>query len=246
MTDQRAETPRQGPQLLDRDIVLIDLSRQIYEGMPIWGAHQRPFMMVNQTHQQFRDRFGSELGFEAHNWLLSEHTGTHTDAVFEYEPLGGTLDRMPLAYYYGDAVCLDVSGTRYPDFFTPEVLQRAVETSGQELNDGDIVLLHTGHGARTWPNAEYLDHYAGLDRAGATWLAERGVVNIGVDAVAIDQSDDGTYAAHAVCGEYRIVNTENLTNLEQLIGKRFTYIGLPLPFKDGTGSPVRAVAWLGS
>ena len=44
--------------------------------------------------------------------------------------------------------------------------------------------------------------------------------------------------------EYHIVNTETLTNLSQLLDKRFVCYSLPLPFAEGTGSAVRAVAWL--
>jgi len=106
------------------------------------------------------------------------------------------------------------------------------------------VLLHTGHAARAFPRKEYITTYAGLDRGGAVWLAERGVVNIGVDAVAIDHSDDQQFSGHAVCAEYQIVNTENLTNLDRLLDRRFVFIGLPLPFRNGTGSPIRAAAWL--
>jgi len=88
----------------------------IFEGMPLWPGHQKPFVMVNQTHEGFKERFGTDLGFEAHNWLMSEHTGTHTDAIFEYDPNGADLDHMPLEYFYGEAVCLDVSHVRHPDW----------------------------------------------------------------------------------------------------------------------------------
>jgi kynurenine formamidase len=37
---------------------------------------------------------------------------------------------------------------------------------------------------------------------------------------------------------------ENLCNLDKLFGKRFTFIGLPLKIRNGTGSPIRAVAIL--
>jgi kynurenine formamidase len=240
-----AAEPRMGADLLTRvGIDLVDLSRPIYEGMPLWPGHQLPFQMVNQTHDGFKQRWGTTFGFRAHNWLLSEHTGTHTDAIFEYDPDGATLDDMPLAYYYGDGVCLDVSHVRHPDFFTPAVLADAEAQAVRPIRRGDTVLLYSGHGDRTWPTKEYIDVYAGLDRAGATWLAEKGVVNIGVDAVAIDQSDDLEFAGHDVCAEFQIVNTENLTNLDRLLGHEFLYLGLPLAFKDGTGSPIRAVALL--
>jgi kynurenine formamidase len=186
-------TPTGGADLLNREgIALIDLSRRLYEGMPLWPGHQLPFKMVNQDHEGFKR--------------------------------------------------LDVSDIRHPDYFTPAVLEAAEEKNAQEIHQGDIVLLYSGHGDRTYPQPEYIEKYAGLDRAGATWLAERGVVNIGVDAVAIDQSDDLDFSGHAVCAEYQIVNTENLTNLDQLVDQRFVYYGLPLPFGEGTGSPIRAVA----
>ena len=106
------------------------------------------------------------------------------------------------------------------------------------------MLLYTGHAERTYPRKEYLTQQTGLSRDAALWLAERGVINIGIDAVAIDHPDDEGYSGHMVCAEYRIVNTENLANLNQIVGKRFLYFGLPINFREGTGSPIRAVAWL--
>ena len=237
--------PRGGAQLLERKRMrLIDLSRELYEGMPLWPGHQLPFVMTNQTHEGFKAKWDTSVGFEAHNWLMSEHTGTHTDAIFEYDPNGPTLDRTPLEYYYGEAICLDVSHVRHPDYMTAEVLEKALEASGQEIRPGDIVLLYSGHAERTYPTREFINVYSGLDRGGAVWLAERGVVNIGIDSLAIDHSDDLEFSGHMVCAEYQIVNTENLTNLHLLVGKRFIFIGLPINFRNGTGSPIRAAAWL--
>lgn len=247
MTQANARTasPRVGAQALRQGRrQVLDLSRDIHEGMPLWPGHQLPFRMVNQTHEGFKNRWGTEFGFQAHNWLLSEHTGTHTDAIFEYDPTGATLDDMPLEYYYGPAICLDVSHIRHPDYITAEVLEAALAASGLEIVAGDIALLYTGHGDRTFGTKAFVDVYSGLDRSGAVWLAEKGVVNIGIDSLAIDHSDDMSFVGHAVCAEYQIVNTENLTNLHLLAGKRFDYFGLPLHFHEGTGSPVRAVAFL--
>ena len=237
-------TPKLGADLLQRSIRIVDLTIEIYEGMPIWPGHQLPYMFVNQDHEGFKQRWGGDLGFEAHNWLMSEHTGTHTDATIEYDPEGAHIDEMPLEFFYGEAICIDVSHIRHPDWLTREVLERAVEASPQEICRGDIVCLHTGTGARLYPDPEYIKTYPGLSRDGAVWLAEQGVVNIAIDQVAIDHSDDLEYSGHMVCAEYGIVNTENLTNLDRLIDKRFLFFGLPLLFDQGTGSPVRAVALL--
>lgn len=240
-----ASGPTVGAHVLERPgMRVIDLSIEIYEGMPIFPAHQRPFVMVNQTHDGWRERYGTAVGFEAHNWLMSEHTGTHTDAILEYAEGGASVERMALEYFYGEAVCLDVSDVRHPDWITPAVLEQALDRSGQEVRAGDIVLLHSGHAARTYPGPGYLKDQTGLSREGAIWLAERGVVNIGIDAVAIDHSDDENFSGHVVCADYRISNTENLANLDRVVNQRFLYFGLPIPFRAGTGSPIRAIAWL--
>ena len=50
---------------------------------------------------------------------------------------------------------------------------------------------------------------------------------------------------HRLCRDLGISHFEWLVNLESLIGKgEFEFIGLPIKFKGGSGSPVRAVAIL--
>jgi kynurenine formamidase len=236
--------PLLGAALLERTVQLVDLTAEFYQGMPMFSLHQAPFIMINHTHEEAITRLGVSLPFSANNLLISEHTGTHTDAIYEYDENGPTLSDSPLEYYYGDAVCIDLSGTRYPDRLEPDVLERGLAASGQEISQGDIVLLYTGHHERAWPQNTYLTEYSGLSEAGARWLAERGVVNIGIDAVSIDAADDDQFMAHRVCKEFHIVNTESLTNLSKVANRRFTFLGLPLNIRGGTGSPIRAVALL--
>jgi kynurenine formamidase len=47
-----------------------------------------------------------------------------------------------------------------------------------------------------------------------------------------------------MCREHGITHYDNLANLDQLVGKRSTFIGFPLRIRDGTDSPVRTVAVL--
>lgn len=224
---------------------LVDLSQEIYEGMPLYPIHQKTFIMVNQTHEQSKAASGSSLGFEAHNLLISEHGGTHTDAIYEFHPDSPTLSEMPLGYFYGSAICLDVAHVRHPDWITPAALEEALDRHGLELREADIVLLYTGHYNRHYPSREYnAGDYTGLNFEAVTWLAERGVVNIGVDTPAVDHTDDPEFTAHAACVEHEITNTENLAHLDRVAGRRFVFFALPLPIRKGTGSPVRAVAFI--
>lgn len=219
---------------------LVDLSQEIYQGMPVFPLHQPTMIFPNLTHEESKKKVGFE--FATNNLLINEHGPTHTDATYEFDPNGKYINEMPLEYFYGPAVCLDLSHVSPDDYITPVELERALHRSGQVLDKGDIVLLYTGHYNREYGTDEWLTRYSGLDYAGAKWLAERGVVNIGIDSPAIDNPKDSKYSGHLVCREYGMSNTENLANLNEVAGKRFLYFGLPLKIRKGTGSPIRAVA----
>ena len=228
---------------------LINLSQEIYEGMPVFGMHQHTFIMVNQTHEENMKNTGSKtLGFSARNLLISEHGPTHSDAVWEYNPSGPTIDKMDIGMFWGDAICVDLTHVRYPKYIEPYDLEQAVDKSGLDVKQGDVFLMYTGHYDRTYAKGNikaYQEPYTGLSYAAAEWLAKKGVVNIGVDSSAIDLTpDDLDFSGHWVCGKYGMTNTENLCNLDKVAGKRFLYIGLPLRIRAGSGSPVRAVAML--
>ncbi|WP_202707838.1 cyclase family protein [Sporosalibacterium faouarense] len=222
---------------------LIDLSQEIFQGMSVFPMHQKTFIMSNMSHEQnMQDTGSKKLGFSARNLLLSEHCGTHSDGVWEYKPSGETIDNMPLEYFWGSAICIDLSHIPPTRYIEPRDLEEAVRKSGQEIQKGDILLMYTGHFDRNFGTDKWQTTYSGLSYNGAKWLAEKGVVNIGVDAPAIDHPDDLDFSGHLVCGEYDITNTENLCNLDKIVNKRFLYIGLPLKIRDGSGSPIRAVA----
>jgi kynurenine formamidase len=224
---------------------LIDLSQEIYQGMSIFPMHQPTFIMVNMTHEENKKKTGSKtLGFSARNLLISEHGGTHTDAVSEFEPSGPTIDQMPLEYFWGSAICVDLSGVSSARYIEPRDLESAVRKSGQQIRRNDIFLMYTGHYDRNFDTDLWQTDYSGLSYDGAKWLAEQGVVNIGVDAPSIDHTKDLNFSGHLVCGEYGITNTENLCNLHCLVDRRFLFFGLPLKIRGGSGSPIRAVALL--
>ncbi len=53
------------------------------------------------------------------------------------------------------------------------------------------------------------------------------------------------FEVHHVCRDMGFTHMEGLVNLDKLVGKgRFRFIGFPLKIRGGTGSPIRAVAWL--
>jgi len=239
---------------------MIDLSQEIYEGNSLYPIHQPTFIFVNKTHEQSQDATGSRLGFSARNLLMSEHCATHCDAVWEYVPGGETIDEMDLDYFWGDAICVDLTFVPEDRYIEVADIEKALAESNLTIEKGDIFLMYTGawnkHFGEVLPEPvanpvlgyigtdAYQLCYTGVSEAAAKWLAEKGVVNIGIDAPAIDHPDDNSFAGHWICGEYKISNTENLCNLDKVAGKRFLFMGLPLRIRAGSGSPIRAVAML--
>ena len=108
---------------------------------------------------------------------------------------------------------------------------------------GGTELLCTGHHERTFPRKEYATDNSGINVAGTEWLAKQGVVHFGIDSMRPGPEGKVNSLVHKACLELDITHIESLCNLEALLGQgTFRFIGLPLKWRDGTGSPIRAVA----
>lgn len=219
---------------------IIDLSQEIYQGMPVFPMHQKTMIFPNATHEESLAKCG--FMFATNNILINEHGPTHTDALYESDPNGTTIDKTSLEHFIGSAICLDLSHISPDAYITDSDLQKALDKSGLEINKGDIVLMHTGHYNRAYGTDEWLTRYTGLDISATEWLGQKGAINIGVDAPSIDNPLDEKFQGHLICQKYKMLNTENLCNLEKIANQRFMYVGLPLKIRNGSGSPVRAVA----
>lgn len=225
---------------------LIDLTQEIYMGMPVFPGHLKTVIWDHDTHESTLAFFGNGYSYQSRGMIISDHGPTHVDAINHVDPEPGApaINEIPLERFYTEAICLDLSHKEPRTHITKEDLQKALAQSGLTIKKGDTVLIHTGHYLRNYGKPEWLTQYPGLDREATLWLAEQGVGNIGEDAPSIDSAADKTFPAHVVCKEKQLLNTENLADLMPVVGKRFLFIGLPLKIRGGTGSPIRAIAVL--
>src|SRR5205823_10654285 len=126
---------------------------------------------------------------------------------------------------------------------TADDLEAAVKKAGVGVPKGGTVLLCTGHHERTFPRKEYATDNSGVNVAATQWLAEQGIVHFGVDSMRPGPEGDVNLMVHKACLDLDITHIESLCNLEVLLGQgRFTFIGLPMKWREGTASPIRAVA----
>jgi len=85
----------------------------------------------------------------------------------------------------------------------------------------------------------YFEDYPVISEEIAQYLVERKVKMVGVDAGSIDIADGFPIHKILLAGDVLII--ENLTNLNQLIGKDFTVYALPIKL-DVDGAPARVIA----
>ncbi|HEX9923215.1 MAG TPA: cyclase family protein [Anaerolineae bacterium] len=225
---------------------IIDLTQEIYQGMPVYPGHQKTIIWTHHTHEDTVKNFEGGFSYQSRSLLLSDHGPTHVDALSHLDPRpeAPSIDKMALDTFYGPATCIDVSHKKPHEYISAAEMDEALAKSGAEIRQGDILLIYTGTYDRLKGTMEYTNQYPGLDESASQWLVEQGVKAFGVDCPSPDNPISRTYPIHMMCRAQGITHYENLANLDQLVGKRFTFAGFPLKVRDGTGSPVRAVAIL--
>ncbi|HWN10819.1 MAG TPA: cyclase family protein [Pyrinomonadaceae bacterium] len=224
---------------------IIDLSQEIFTGMPVFPGLPEVAVTIHATHEQWDGITDSDTISPGVNLLkLGEHTGTHVDAISHMarEYREQSIDTMPLTMFYTEGICLDLSHKRLLEVIEPDDLKLALAVAALEIKPGDTVLFFTDHYRRAYASEDW-HRGPGLSVEGARWLGEQKIAAFGVEPACPGLIDSSNKEVHRICGELGFTHYENMINLHQLIGRgRFRFIGLPLRIRGGTGSPVRAIA----
>jgi kynurenine formamidase len=187
------------------------------------------------------------------------HNSTHVDAPYHYNStIAGerarTIDELPLEWFFGPGVVLDMAHKADGDPMTAAEAEAALTAAGHELRAGDIVLVRTGRDA-FYAELDYMARGPGVTAEATRWLCERGVRVMGIDAwgwdaplhlqaaEAIERDEPGIFwAAHQADLEY--CQIERLFNLGELPPTGFRVACFPLRIVGGSAGPTRAVAIL--
>lgn len=210
-----------------------------------------------------RRDFPDGLGLAWEDLRTQTHHGTHVDAPWHYGPTSGgkparTIDELPLDWFVGPGVRLDLRDQPAGALLTVADLERALAAIDHVLAPGEIVLLWTGADAY-FMQAEYLERYCGLGADATRWLLEQGVRVIGTDAWSLDRPPlymgrdfvatgdvANLWPAHFVGREREYCQIEKLANLGDLPGPTgFTVVCFPVKIERASAGWTRAVAILG-
>jgi kynurenine formamidase len=219
---------------------VVDLSHTLEEGIPAWPTHARFGRTIYEDYA---------LGNVARHYgtTMSEHTGTHMDAPLHFIQSGPAhygSDQIPLDRLVGRAVTIETTSLEAGGFLEVETL-RAWEENGP-IEAGDRVLFRYGSDTRwaTGPEGRsFLEDWPVLSREVAGYLVEKGISLVGCDTIAVDAAGSRENPAHHILLGNEVYIVENLKNLDRLPPFSL-FVALTLKIRDGSGSPVRAVALL--
>ena len=203
------------------DVEIIDLSPELVPGHEDRRLAIRPF--ITEQDQTLM-----------HDIDMMSHVGVHIEAPFHYkEDLKG-ISELPLSSFFGDGLCIDVSGAGKAGAITPDTLLESGPAEG--VKPGDIVLLHSMFEGEDVPY---------ISRECAEFLGALPIKMLGIDStIRLEETHTGPggMATHDSLLRKDIPLIERLVNLDKVKGKRFLFFGFPLRIKGLDSSPIRAVA----
>ena len=203
---------------------IYDLTHTIRNDMPVYPGTEQPRLTTACTIE--------EVGYRETLLHMYSHTGTHMDAPAHMLPDGATLDSYAPEKLAGAAVVVDCRGEK--DISLP-LLQR------YDLSGVDFVLFCTGWDKK-WGTPAYYENFPCLTAEAAAYLATLPLKGVGEDSISLDPCDSTDFPNHITLMKAGFINTENLTGLDALLGRRFTFVTLPLKFENADGCSCRAIA----
>jgi kynurenine formamidase len=207
--------------------------------------------------------YDSNGPFFAWNWLkLGEHSGTHFDAPHHWisgkDFEDGYTDTLDVQRLIAPVNVIDCSKdcAKNPDFLLTVEYVKNWEAEHGEINPGEWVVMRSDWDARTHDEKLFLNEDLDPDEDGShspgpttecmDFLLSRGIVGWGSQCIGTDAGMAGKfnppYPAHNYLHRDNCFGLASLTNLDQLPPKGAILMAAPLKIKNGTGSPIRALA----
>ena len=201
-----------------------ELTHTIRNDMPVYPGTEQPKLTTACTIQ--------EVGYRETLLHMYSHTGTHMDAPAHMLLDGAALDSYGAGKFTGTAVVVDCRGQ---ESISLPLLQ------SYDLDGVDFVLFCTGWDQK-WGSPDYYEGFPCLTADAAAYLAALPLKGVGEDSISLDPCDSVDFPNHITLLRADFVNTENLKGLDALVGRRFTFVTLPLKFENSDGCSCRAIA----
>lgn len=210
-------------------VKVVDLSMRITESLRVFPGSPQPCFVPWTTFPKH--------GYDSEAVFMSTHTGTHMDAPSHFIPGLPAIDKIPASKFVASALLV-----RIPK--KANDLVEAIDFRGLDILENDAIVIGTGWKRRARAR-NYMAENPGLSAGAARYLVSKNVSAVAIDGPSIDAGQDSGFSAHKILLAKQILVIENLRNLGRL-PDRFVLVIAPLKMRAATGSPVRALAVLGS
>lgn len=253
-----------GVKLMTGQVRVVDLTGTLGPSTPILRldedfARNTPKVEIHKISEYDKDG-----PFFAWNWMtLGEHSGTHFDAPHHWitgkDFDDGFTDTLDVQRLVAPVNVIDCSAQTAadPDFLLTPDHVLAWEAEHGEIQPGDWVVMRTDWDQRAHDEALFLNedengkaHSPGPTPECIDLLLSRGIVGWGTQCIGTDAGLAGDmsppYPAHNFLHRDNCFGLASLANLDQLPPKGAILIAAPLKIERGTGSPIRALALVGS
>jgi len=183
--------------------------------------------------------------------LMSLHTGTHVESALHTVEEGEAIDEVSLERVIGDAVVLDLTPTEPMQIIDVADLDEAnhrLESAGESIQPGDILLLRTDWSQRHIGTHTYFEESPGLTEEAARWIVETNPKSVGCDFFEEPAARQPGWTAEEFVVHGTILGTgipliEGLVNLGEL-PPRVQFFAPFYKFSGIESAPARAFALL--
>jgi arylformamidase len=213
--------------------MLIDLSHTVEAGVVTYKGLPAPIICDYLSREASRRIYAPGTEFQIGKIEMVANTGTYLDSPFHRYADGIDMSELRLEQLAG-LPAVKISARNIPSI-------NASLFAG--LNDlaGRAVLVETGW-SRHWKTDQYYEGHPFLTEDAARFLADAGVVLVGIDSHNIDSTQYGHRPVHSTLLRRGILIVEHMTSLDRLPENGFKFSALPVKVKGFGTFPVRAFA----
>lgn len=204
--------------------------RRLWDISPPLHAATPPFPGDTAYAQQWAARIGPGCPVNVSAITLSPHLGAHADAPLHYADGAAAIGAVDLSPYLGPCRVIHAIGAGA--LIEPRHLAHAEADAALPPR----VLVRSCTKAPT----AWSEDFSAFAPETIDWLADRGVVLVGIDSQSVDPATSKELPSHhrLLARELRVL--ENLV-LDAVPAGDYELIALPLKLVEADASPVRAV-----
>lgn len=247
--------------LNDGTIDVIDLTHTLGPDTPMIkvpeGHGKQPPLTSLETISDYRE----DGGYSRWSTLTTaEHSGTHFDTPSHWFTGGNyadaSTDTIAVERYVAPACVIDCTAEveADEDFILTVDHVLAWEAEHGDISAGSWVLLHSGWAKRFDKPGKFLNQVDGISHSpgpnpeAVRLMLERDACGYGTETIGTDHGNadqfDPKFPAHNLMHGANKFGMSSLNNLDKLPPKGAVIVTAPLKIVDGSGSPLRVLAFV--